>query len=75
MPGSYCQYCDHRCFVERIDPNTGRHWHLATCDAGAARDRESLGVDYSTAINPYTDLIAQQESVGDASTEETDDRA
>lgn len=51
MAGAYCKFCDNRCFVYRIVP--GSHvTHLATCAEGKAFDREQLGVDADTAINP-----------------------
>lgn len=52
MPGAYCRYCDHRCFVDRIIPDTGRRLHMATCPAGKAHDRSVSGFDADTAINP-----------------------
>lgn len=39
MPGAYCRYCDHRCFVDRVLPDTGRRLHMATCPAGKDHDR------------------------------------
>ncbi len=51
MAGAYCQFCDHRCFVPRIVPNSNLT-HLATCTRGMAFDREHLGVDHTTATNP-----------------------
>jgi hypothetical protein len=55
--GSYCQFCDHRCFVERKMPadakwRPGETVHLATCAKGMAHDREQTGHDHTTAINP-----------------------
>lgn len=52
MPGAYCRYCDHRCFVLRQLPDTGRQLHMATCQMGALHDMLATGYDYSTAINP-----------------------
>lgn len=62
MAGSYCRFCDQRCFVDRKLPEGHKcsdfcaaichTWHLATCAEGAALDRRRLGYDYSTAINP-----------------------
>ncbi|OLT44984.1 hypothetical protein BJF87_23805 [Gordonia sp. CNJ-863] len=52
MPGAYCRYCDHRCFVDRVLPDTGRRLHMATCPAGKAHDRTVSGFDADTAINP-----------------------
>ena len=58
MAGSYCKYCDHRCFVYRIipdGPQRGFGWHLATCPQGMENDREQIGHDHTTAINPMKD--------------------
>jgi hypothetical protein len=55
MAGAYCRFCDHRCFVYRvIDRGTTLPWsgHLATCEKGKAHDREQVGADADTAINP-----------------------
>lgn len=52
MAGAYCRYCDHRCFVDRIIPDTGREIHLATCPGGKAHDRRVSGYDADTAVNP-----------------------
>ena len=52
MPGAYCRYCDHRCFVDRVLPDTGRRLHMATCPAGKDHDRTVSGFDADTAINP-----------------------
>lgn len=58
MAGSYCKFCGHRCFVDRVMPADSR-WkpgltvHLATCRKGAAYDRQESGYDYTTASNPY----------------------
>ena len=52
MPGAYCRYCDHRCFVDRVLPDTGRRLHMATCPAGKTHDRTMSGFDADTAINP-----------------------
>lgn len=49
--GSYCRYCDHRCFVERIVPDTGAVMHMATCERGKAHDRRASGFDADTAVN------------------------
>lgn len=63
MSGAYCQFCDHRCFVERVLPEphrcsgvcaaVGHHLHLATCPAGRDYDRHRTGFDSTTAINPH----------------------
>lgn len=59
MAGSYCGYCDHRCFVLRrlpVDARgawAGREIHLATCRRGKAHDREVTGYDADTAPNPH----------------------
>ncbi len=52
MPGAYCRYCDHRCFVDRVLLDTGRRLHMATCPAGKAHDRTVSGFDADTAIKP-----------------------
>ena len=52
MPGAYCRYCDHRCFVDRVLPDTGRRLHMATCPAGKAHDRTMSGFDADTASKP-----------------------
>ena len=59
MAGAYCQFCGHRCFVDRVLPvdaqpayNSGRRLHMATCLRGADFDRRVTGYDYRTAINP-----------------------
>lgn len=51
VSGSYCRFCDHRCFVLRVLKD-GRHVHLATCLLGMAWDREQTGQDHTTAVNP-----------------------
>lgn len=63
MAGSYCRYCDHRCFVYRQVWRHGRLvWsgHLATCERGKAHDRAELGADADTAHNPATDPAPQE---------------
>lgn len=55
MAGSYCQFCDRRCFVYRevLVDGVVKWWgHMATCTDGAAYDRSVLGVDYIQAHNP-----------------------
>lgn len=52
MAGAYCRYCDHRCFVERVLPDGSWRGHMATCPDGKAHDRQVLGYDCDTAINP-----------------------
>lgn len=61
MPGSYCKFCDSRCFVERIIPDpkpgsiaaaVGGRIHMATCPKGMEHDRKVSGYDHTTAINP-----------------------
>lgn len=55
MAGSYCRYCDHRCFVYRevvVGGETVWAGHMATCRDGAAHDKRELGVDFSQAHNP-----------------------
>lgn len=56
MPGSYCNFCDHRCFVYReVIVGGERVWcgHMATCERGRAHDRRVLGVDSTQAHNPH----------------------
>lgn len=52
MAGAYCQFCDHRCFVERTLPDLSWQGHMATCPKGMAHDRKVTGHDYRTAVNP-----------------------
>ncbi len=57
--GSYCNYCGHRCFVYRkviVGGETLWSGHMATCPRGMEHDRRSLGMDSSTAHNPYASL-------------------
>lgn len=59
MAGSYCTYCDQRCFVYRrivLDGETIWSGYMATCEKGRAHDRRKLGVDYSLAHNPYAPI-------------------
>jgi hypothetical protein len=61
MPGSYCRYCNQRCFLYRVIPSGPcRGWggHLATCPGGMAHDRAVTGHDHTTAINPITNPAA-----------------
>lgn len=51
MAGSFCRFCDSRCFVARVLPD-GRVLHMATCVRGAAHDRGATGYDFRTARNP-----------------------
>jgi hypothetical protein len=55
MAGAYCTYCGQRCFVYRqVTVGGALVWagHMATCSGGAAHDRRSLGVDFTSAVNP-----------------------
>lgn len=56
MPGAYCRYCGHRCFVYREvwgkDDMLVWAGHLATCQKGKDHDRSILGVDAASAVNP-----------------------
>lgn len=55
MAGSYCKYCDRRCFVYRqVIVGGSVIWagHMATCFEGKAHDRRAIGVDADTAHNP-----------------------
>lgn len=50
------RYCDHRCFVYReviVGGVTLWYGHMATCSKGAEHDRNSLGVTFKEAHNPY----------------------
>lgn len=49
--GSYCKFCDQRCFVLRI-LRDGRSMLLATCQRGMEHDREACGEDHTMAQNP-----------------------
>ena len=64
MAGAYCKFCDQRCFVDRKMPTDarwmpGRYVHLATCEKGAAHDREQTGYDFTTAINPHDEVVEE----------------
>lgn len=64
MAGSYCNYCNHRCFVYRqviVDGKIIWEGHMATCDEGAAHSRSLHGVDHSQAHNPYANRSATGE--------------
>lgn len=55
MAGSYCRYCDSRCFVYRqviVGGETVWSGHMATCARGKEHDRKALGVDFTQAHNP-----------------------
>lgn len=60
MAGSYCKFCDRRCFVYRIipaEPGVRSEWagHLATCARGKEFDRQQTGgFDSTNTINPMT---------------------
>jgi hypothetical protein len=57
MAGSYCQYCDLRCFVFRqviVGGEVLWSGHMATCRDGAAHDRMTLGRDHATATSPVS---------------------
>ena len=54
--GPYCQFCDHRCFVERIV--NGRTVLMATCRSGMDHDRKQTGLDHTTAHNPRDITLA-----------------
>ena len=67
MAGSYCTFCDRRCFVERRMPDDarwrpGEHVHLTTCEKGAAHDRQESGYDFTTAISYLAVMAAEMES-------------
>jgi len=47
--GPYCRYCEHRCFVLRCLPDTGRQLLMATCPAGEDHDQIMTGYTYETA--------------------------
>jgi hypothetical protein len=46
--GPYCQYCGHRCFLERRLPGTPGTVLLATCPGGMAHDIIVTGYDHTT---------------------------
>ncbi len=52
--GSYCGYCDHRCFVYREITFGDGVWKglMATCKKGMAHDKEATGMTYIEAHNP-----------------------
>lgn len=53
--GPYCRFCDRRCFVVRVipdGPEAGWSGCMSTCVRGMVRDRDRLGHDHRTAINP-----------------------
>lgn len=54
--GAYCVFCGHRCFVLRVLPDRPVEVCMATCQAGMAHDREMLGHDHRTAVNPYAEV-------------------
>lgn len=60
MAGSYCRYCNHRCFVLRILPD-GTQLHMATCAQGMEHDRTVTGHEHTTARNPHRRATTQQE--------------
>lgn len=58
MPGAYCKFCGHRCFVLRVipdGPSKGRTIHLATCRDGMAHDLGEVGHTHVNAVNPVTE--------------------
>lgn len=67
MAGSYCKYCDQRCFVERELPNGSwngyTRLHMATCPKGMDHDRKRTGYDCRTAHNPHAGRITSNASV------------
>ena len=52
--GPYCDYCDKRCFVERVVPGRGLLL-MATCAAGRDHDQIMTGFNHVTAINPHAE--------------------
>lgn len=52
MAGSYCKFCDRRCFVYRVLSDRSWSGHMATCQRGMEFDRQQTGHDHTTAINP-----------------------
>lgn len=55
MAGSYCIFCQTRCFVLRRLPEDagwrpGQTVHLATCKAGMDHDENGCGYTHETAI-------------------------
>lgn len=76
MAGSYCNYCDQRCFVYReliVGGETVWAGHMATCAQGRAHDRQVLGVDSTQAHNPNQAATDDASSVA-APTEATPPR-
>lgn len=56
MAGSYCNFCDRRCFVYREVIVGGELvWagHMATCERGRAHSKQVHGVDFTQAHNPH----------------------
>lgn len=56
--GSYCKFCDQRCFVVRVipdGPGKGQSLCLATCQAGMMHDLKMTGHTHVTALNPATE--------------------
>jgi hypothetical protein len=64
MAGSYCKFCDTRCFVPRVipdGPKEGTSLHLATCQPGMDYDLGQTGHTHITALNPVTEPEAVAE--------------
>jgi hypothetical protein len=48
--GSYCPYCDTRCFVDGVLPD-GQRVRMHTCYFGMDADLAKFGQNYLTATN------------------------
>lgn len=57
--GPYCKFCDRRCFVLRV-LRDARSMLLATCARGMEHDRQEIGEDHTTTLNPVTDQAEVQ---------------
>ena len=58
--GPYCNFCGRRCFLVRVLAD-GRTMMLATCATGMKHDRQAVGQDHTTALNPVTEQDAVQQ--------------
>ena len=59
--GSYCKFCQTRCFVVRVIPDgPSKGWSgcMATCQGGMAHDLAKTGHTHLTAVNPVTEQEA-----------------
>ena len=56
--GSYCKFCQTRCFVVRVIPDgPSKGWSgcMATCQGGMAHYLAKTGHTHLTAVNPVTE--------------------